>query len=215
MSGLAPIRLLCVDDHPMILEGLSAIISRQTDMELTATATSGEQAVVLFRQCRPDVTLIDLQLPGLSGLDTINTIRHEFPGAIIVVLTMFRGEEDIHRALAAGAATYLLKGVRSDELLRTVRQVHAGERPLPAHVAVVLAARDENAQVTLREVEVLKLVAKGYRNKEIAAALTISIETAKTHVKSILAKLKVNDRTAAVQVAQQRGLIHLREPAAD
>jgi DNA-binding NarL/FixJ family response regulator len=210
--GAQRIRVLCVDDHPMILEGLAAIIGKQADIELSATATSGEQALEVFRRCQPDVTLMDLQLPGLSGLDTITTIRRESPQARIIVLTMFQGEEDIYRALKAGAATYLLKGVPSDELLQTVRRVHAGERPLPASVALLLAARDGNMLLTVREVEVLELVANGFRNKEIAGALRISIETAKTHVKSILGKLKVNDRTAAVQVALQRGLIHLREP---
>lgn len=209
MSDTGRIRVMCVDDHPMILEGIAAIIGKQTDMEISALATSGEQAVVLFQQYRPDVTLMDLLMPGLGGLEAITAIRREYPEAKIVVLTMFQGEEDIHRALRAGAATYLLKGIRADELLRTIRQVHAGERLLPAPVASLLAARESQALLTRREVDVLKLVARGLRNKEIAADLCISIETTKTHVKSILAKLRVNDRTAAVQVAQQRGVIHL------
>ena len=211
MTSTAKIRILCVDDHPMILEGLSAIIAKQPDMELVGVTTSGDHALVLFRQCRPDITLLDLQLPGLTGLETIRCLRDEFPDARVIVLTMFRGEEDIHRALKAGAATYLLKGVRSDELLQTVREVSRGQRPLPAHLQQLLAAREENELLTVREVQILELVAHGLRNKEIAAALEISIETAKTHVKRILGKLKVNDRTAAVKVGLERGLIHLRD----
>lgn len=193
----------------MVLEGLTAIIQKQTDMEIAAVAVSGEQAVALFRQYRPDVTLMDLQLPGLSGLEALTAIRHEYPSARIIVLTIFQGEEDIYRALKAGAATYLLKDTRSDELLRIVREVHAGNRPLPS-LASVLAAREDQPLLTTREVEVLELVEKGLRNKEIAAALRITEETTKVHVKNILAKLHVSDRTAAVNVALQRGILPLR-----
>jgi DNA-binding NarL/FixJ family response regulator len=201
---------LCVDDHPMVLEGIASIIERQNDMEIAGVAASGEQAIATFLQANPDVTLMDLQLPGMSGLDAIMAIRAGNPAARVIVLTMFDGEEDIRRALHAGAVTYLLKDVRSDELLRTIREVHAGRRPIPASVASMMAAYEDHAALTGREVEVLQLVAEGQRNKEIAAALRITDETVKSHVKSILAKLQVGDRIAAVGVGLQRGVIRLR-----
>ena len=178
-------------------------------MELSAVATSGDQAVSLFRQHRPDVTLMDLQLPGLSGLEAITLICKDEPSAKIIVLTMFQGEEDIIRALKAGAATYVLKGVKSEDLLKTIRQVYSGQRPIPEPVASLLAEHIGQPLLTPREVEILKLIARGFRNKEIAGTLHLSEETIKTHVKNILAKLKVSDRTAAVNVALKRGAIHL------
>jgi DNA-binding NarL/FixJ family response regulator len=152
---------------------------------------------------------MDLQLPSMSGLRAIELIREESPAARIVVLTMFHGDEDIFRALQAGAATYVLKDARSEELLRIVRQVHGGERPLPDNVAALLAARSAHPVLTAREIEVLQLVALGLRNKEVGAELGVSNETIKVHVKNILAKLGVNDRTAAIKVARQRGIIHV------
>ena len=193
----------------MVLEGLATMVSRQPDMELVGVAASGTQALQLFRHLRPDVTLMDLQLPGLSGLEAIQAIQDQFPGSRIIVLTMFQGEEDIYRALEAGAATYVLKDVRSDELLRIIRQVNAGEQPLPADVAALLAARNTQELLTGREIQVLELLAQGQRNKEVAATLGITHETVKVHVKNILAKLGVNDRMAAVSLAMQRGILHI------
>jgi DNA-binding NarL/FixJ family response regulator len=203
------IRLLCVDDHRVVREGLSAMIGRQPDMEVVALAATGEQAVELYREHRPDVTLMDLQLPTMSGLDAIRAIRREDPSARIIVLTMYHGEEDIYRSLEAGAATYLLKDSISDDLTTMVREVHTGQRPIPPQIARVLAARATQAPLSAREVEVVQLIAQGLRNKEIATALHITEETAKVHVRRVFAKLDVNDRTAAVRVAVRRGIIHL------
>ena len=208
---IAPVRIrvMCVDDHPMILEGLAAMIKRQPDMDLVAIATSGERAVQQYETYSPDVTLMDLQLPTMSGLDAITRIRRSDPGARIIVLTMFHGDEDIYRAMKAGAVTYVLKDVRGDELLQIMRQVHAGARPLPLTVSTLLAARKTHSGLTPRELEVLELMARGRRNKEIGAKLGISVATIKVHVKNILAKLEVNDRTAAVSISLQKGIIHL------
>jgi two-component system NarL family response regulator len=204
------IRVLCVDDHPMVLEGLVAMIDRQPDMQVVGTAASGSQAIQLFRKHRPDVTLMDLRLPGVTGIEAITAIRSEFPESRIVVLTIFQGEEDIHRALKAGAATYVLKDVRSHELVRIMREVHEGRQPMPPSVAALLASREEREVLTERQVEVLHLLAKGLHNKAIAKALGITHETAKVHVKNILAKFGVSDRMAAVKIALQRGIIHVR-----
>ena len=209
MTALRKIRVLCVDDHPMIREGVSAMIKRQSDMELVGAAATGEQAVELFRDRAPDVTLMDLQLPSMSGLEAIRALRRADPEARVIVLTMFQGDEDIHRALQAGAATYLLKDVRSAELLSVIRQVHAGERPYPAAVRTLLAGRTGTSVLTSRENDVMLLIAKGLRNKEIAGQLNLSEETVKVHVKSILAKFGVQDRSAAIRVALQRGFVHL------
>jgi DNA-binding NarL/FixJ family response regulator len=209
MMPSKPIRVLCVDDHPMVLEGLVAVINGQSDMLLVGTASSGVEAVRLFREHRPDVTVMDLGLPVMSGREAICAIRHEWPNARIIVLTMFDGDEDIRRALGAGAVTYVLKDVRSGELLEIVRKVHAGMRPLPANIASLLETNADEG-LTTREIEVLGLIAKGMRNREIGSILGISNETTKVHVKNILAKLNVVDRTAAVNVGLQRGIIHLK-----
>jgi DNA-binding NarL/FixJ family response regulator len=203
------IRVLCVDDHPLVLEGLSCMIGRQPDMDLVGAASSGEQAINLFRRHRPNVTLMDLQLPAMSGLAAIRAIRSEFVDARIVVVTMFHGEEDIYRALESGAMTYVLKDVGSDELLRVVREVHAGARPIPNNVAALLATRNAQPLLTLRELEVMEHLGRGMKNRDIALALNITEETVKVHVKNILAKLNVNERGAAVSVAIRRGIIHL------
>jgi DNA-binding NarL/FixJ family response regulator len=203
------IRVLCVDDHRVVLDGLTLLIGRQPDMALVASACSGEEAVELFRAHRPDVTLMDLQLPTMSGLDTIRAIRSEDPDARIIVLTIYRGDEDIYRALHAGAVTYVLKNALSDELVDTVRSVHAGASPMAPDVGALLAVRDANPVLTPREVDVVHLIAKGMRNKEIAVTLGITRETAKVHVKHILAKLNVSDRAAVIAVAIRRGLLHL------
>ena len=208
-SETEQITVLCVDDHPLVLDGITQKINRQPDMTVVATASDGRQAVELFKRKRPDVTVMDLQLPGLSGLDAIQAIRSEDPNARIIVLTMYQGDEDIFRALKSGAATYLLKDTPSDELVRVVREVHRGASSLPPNVAQRLASRQIDEGLTSREMEVLRLTAAGMRNKEIAAALSISQETVQGHLKKILRKLEVNDRTAAVTVAIRRGIIRL------
>jgi two-component system, NarL family, response regulator len=205
----ARIRVLCVDDHRVMLDGLSLLISRQPDMEVIASATMGEDAVDLFTRHRPDVTLMDLQLPTMTGLEAIRAIRSLAPDAKIVVLTMYQGDEDIYRSLEAGAAAYVLKDALSDDLVTVIREVHHGSRPIPADVAQRLAARRAQPSLTPREVDVIQLIAQGLRNKEIGVALGISEWTAKVHVKNILAKLKVNDRAAVIQIALRRGIIHL------
>jgi DNA-binding NarL/FixJ family response regulator len=209
MPSLHSIRILCVDDHRIVREGLSLIIGRQSDMEVVGTAASGEEAVELFTRLKPDITLMDLNLRGMSGLDAIKAIRRSDPRARVVVLTMHNGEEYIHRALEAGAASYVLKDTLSDNLVDTIRDVHEGRRTLAPDVEARLAERAGNAHLTPREVQVVELISQGMRNKEIAAALGISFETAQVHVKNILAKLKVQDRTAAVSVAVRRGIIQL------
>lgn len=203
------IRVQCVEDHAVVREGICLKINLQPDMEVVATAATGEQAVALYSTVRPDVTLMDLQLPAMTGLAAIQAIRAIDPSARIVVLTMYQGEEDIHRALQAGAATYLLKGTLSDDLIRIVREVHAGERPIPPDVAATLASRIPGSALTERETEVVTLMATGMHNKEIAAQLNISNETVRNHAKNIFAKLQVPDRTAAVMDALRRGIIHL------
>lgn len=203
------IRILCVDDHSIVREGIALIINRQEDMEVVADAASGDEAVELFRRFEPDVTLMDLRLRGLSGTQAIEEIRRTNSGARIVVLTMFDGDEDIHRALRAGAATYLLKDTLSDDLIRVVREVHSGGRPVPPGVEARLAERSAHPTLTPREMDVIELVTQGLRNKEIGASLGISEGTVQVHVKSIFAKLGVNDRTAAVKIALRRGIVHI------
>jgi two-component system, NarL family, response regulator len=203
------IRILCVDDHRLVLAGIELMIGRQSDMQVVGSATTGEEAVSLFRQHKPDITLMDLQLPVMTGLEAIRAIRHMSPEARIIVLTMYHGDEDIHRALVAGASTYLLKDMLSDDLMRVIREVHAGQRALLPDVQSKLDERATRPSLTPREVQVTELIGRGLRNKEIAAELHISEETVQVHVKSILTKLSVNDRTAAVNVAMRRGIIHL------
>jgi two-component system NarL family response regulator len=209
MSNPPSIRILCVDDHRIVREGLALIIGRQPDMVVVGSASSGEEAVELFTRFNPDITLMDLNLRGMSGLDAIKTIRRQDPRARLVVLTMHNGEEYIHRALEAGAASYVLKDTLSDNLVGTIRDVYEGRSTLAPDVEARLAERAGNAHLTPREVQVIELISQGMRNKEIAAALGISFETAQVHVKNILAKLKVQDRTAAVSVAVRRGIIQL------
>ena len=204
------IRVLCVDDHRIVREGIGLIIAREPDMQVVAAAATGEEAVALYAQHRPDITLMDLQLGAMSGLDAIQTIRSRDPKARIIVLTMYEADEHIYRALAAGAATYLLKDTLSDELIRIVREVHAGARPVPPQVQARLDARASQPVLTAREVQVMQLVAEGRRNKEIAAALGISEETVQVHLKNVFAKLHVSDRTAAVNVVLKRGIVELR-----
>jgi DNA-binding NarL/FixJ family response regulator len=205
----ARITVLCVDDHRIVREGLRMIINSEPDMVVIAAAATGGEAVALYRQHSPDITLMDLQLPDISGVEAIREIRASNPAARIVVLTMFKGDEDIHRAIAAGASTYLLKDTLSDDLPRIVREVHAGEQRLPPDVAARLQERAAQGTLTAREIEVMKLVAAGRRDKEIAVALSISTQTARVHMKNIFLKLGVSDRTEAMSVAIRRGIIHI------
>jgi two-component system NarL family response regulator len=209
MTGAPTIRVQCVDDHRIVREGLGLIINQQPDMHVVASASSGEEAVEMFRHHRPDVTLMDLRLRSMTGIEAIRAIRHEDPDARIVVLTMYDGDEDIHRALRAGAITYLLKDTLSDDLIRVIREVHAGHRPMGPGVEARLAERASHPTLTHREIQVMDLLAQGLRNKEIAASLGISEGTIQGHVKSIFSKLNVNDRTAAVRVALERGMVHI------
>jgi len=201
---------MCVEDHRIVREGIALIINQEADMEVVGSCASAEEAVSLYRACRPDVTLMDLRLGKMTGVEAIKAIRTESPNARIVVLTMYEGDEDIYRAHQAGATTYLLKDTLSSDLIRVVRQVHAGERPVMPMVEARLKERAASPTLTSREIEVLQLISEGMRNKEVGAALGISEETAHVHVRNILTKLKVNDRSAAVTVALRRGIIHLQ-----
>jgi DNA-binding NarL/FixJ family response regulator len=205
----APIRVLCIDDHRMVREGLVEILDKQADIEVVASGDTGEAAVRLYETFHPDVTLMDLQMPVMSGLEAIRRIHARDTHARIVVLTMYQGDEDIHRALAAGATTYVLKDMVAEELLRVIRAVHAGERPMHADVKAILDRRAGQSSLTSREVEVLELIAEGRRNKDIATLLGVSDETVHAHLKNIFLKLEVSDRTAAVHVALRRGIIHI------
>ena len=207
---MAPrIRILCVDDHRIVREGIALIISRQPDMRVVAFAATGDEAVQKFEQHRPDITLMDLRLGKTSGLDAITAIRRQHGDARIIVLTMYQGDEDIHQALKTGASTYLLKDALADDLIRVVREVHAGGHPIGEDVRARLDERATQPTLTPREVQVLKLVAIGHRNKEIAALLGLSDETVPVHLKNIFSKLGVNERTAAVNVALRRGIVHI------
>jgi two-component system NarL family response regulator len=203
------IRILIADDHFVVRMGLAALINSQPDMEVVAEAGNGRQAIDLFREHQPDVILMDLRMPVMPGLDATRSIMSEFPDARIVVLTTYDGDEDIYRALQAGAKAYLLKDVLGDGLLAAIREVHAGRRHLPSNVAARLAGRLPLSTLTSRELEVLELIAKGMTNRDIAAALGISNGTVKIHVNNILSKLGVSDRTQATATALQRGIVHL------
>jgi DNA-binding NarL/FixJ family response regulator len=203
------ITVLCVDDHRIVREGLRMVINSEPDMTVIDAAATGGEAVARYRQHAPDITLMDLQLPDMGGVDAIRAIRRLDAGARIIVLTMYKGDEDIHRAIAAGASTYLLKDALADDLPRIVREVHAGRETLPPDVQAQLQERAAHPTLTSREVEVMRLVATGRRDKEIAVALSISTQTARVHMKNIYAKLGVSDRTEAMSVAIRRGIIHI------
>jgi DNA-binding NarL/FixJ family response regulator len=206
---MPPIRVLCIDDHPLLREGVARKIERQPDMVVVDTAGTGQEAVMLYLRHRPDIVLMDLQLPGMGGLQAIEAIRREDADAKIIVLTISGGDEDIFRAIRAGAASYLLKSSLSQDLIATIRRVVDGERPMPPEVAERLAAREGQSGLSTREIEILELIAKGLRNKEIASALGIGQETVQTHIKRLFVKLHVSDRTAAVTVALSRGIVHM------
>jgi DNA-binding NarL/FixJ family response regulator len=203
------IRILVVDDHTVVRQGLVALLSTVPDLTVVAEAADGEAAVEAHRKYKPDVTLMDLRLPKVGGADAISLIRQESPGARIIVLTTFDGDEDIFRALQAGAKGYLLKGTDADELTAAIRSVYAGKSKIPAFVAEKLAERMGGPALTTRELEVLKRIVAGRSNKEIASDLHISEATVKTHINSLLSKLNVSDRTQAATTALQRGIVHL------
>lgn len=203
------IRILIVENHAVVRQGLVALLKTAPEFSVVAEAADGPEAVALFREHQPDVTLMDLRLQKMNGVEAIVKIRDEFPQARIVVLTTFDGDEDIYRALAAGARGYLLKGMTGDELMDAIRAVHAGKSRIPAPVAERLAERMNGPALTARETDVLRLIVGGNSNKEIAAVLSISEATVKTHINSLLSKLGVTDRTQAATTALQRGIVHL------
>jgi DNA-binding NarL/FixJ family response regulator len=203
----APIRILVAEDHLVARAGVTAIVSMQTDMTVVAEAANGQQAVELYRKHRPDVALLDMRMPVMSGVEAAREIRSEFPHARLIALTTYGGDEDIRRALAAGVQAYLTKDVLHDELLKAIRAVHAGQSYLPASVA--LATQMPRPDLSAREVQVLELIVRGLANKQIAYSLNIAEHTVKNHVKNILSKLGVQDRTQAATAAIQRGIVHL------
>lgn len=205
-----PIRIVIVDDHPAIKNGLIATLEPELDMQVVGTAATSSEAVKIWREHRPDITLMDLSLKGGGdGIEAIRQIRKEFSAAKIIVFSALTGDEDVYQALQAGAVTFLTKETPDEELVETIRDVHAGGRPVPPDIARKLADRITQPSLSAREVEVLSLVAKGLRNKEIGGALSISEDTVQGHMKHILSKLGVNDRTRATVVAAQRGIIRL------
>jgi DNA-binding NarL/FixJ family response regulator len=209
MTTIDPIRILVVDDHHIVRQGLVALLNTIPGMKVVAQASHGRQAVELHREHRPDITLMDLRLPELDGVSAIAQIRQECPSARIIVLTTFDGDEDIFRALQAGAKGYLLKGMDAEELTDAIRSVHAGKTRIPAVVAERLAERMSGSALTSREIDVLRLIVKGRSNRDIGEELHISEATVKTHINNLLSKLGVSDRTQAATTALQRGLVHL------
>ena len=203
------IRILTADDHALLREGIASLVELEPDMELVAQAATGREAIEQFRRHRPDVTLMDLQMPDISGIEAIIAIRGEFPDARIVVLTTYGGDVQVVRALKAGARGYLLKGNVHTDLLETIRAVHAGGKRIPPEVAAELAMHTTEDQLTERELDILRLIAKGNANKEIGAQLSIREDTVKSHVGNILEKLGANDRTHAVTIGLKRGIIEL------
>jgi DNA-binding NarL/FixJ family response regulator len=209
MNEPTRIRVLSVDDHPLLHEGLATVLGHQPDMLLVAAAASGCEAIRRFREHQPDVTLMDLRLPDMSGIDALIAIRTDFPDARIIMLTTFEGDVDIQRALAAGASGYLLKSMPPGDLVEAIRHVHAGKKRIPPGVAAQLAEHFGDETLTRRELEVLQQLASGSRNREIADRLGITEETVKVHVKHVMEKLGAKDRTAAVAIAIRRGIIQL------
>ncbi|MFL5308819.1 MAG: response regulator [Myxococcales bacterium] len=209
MAEQDPIRVLCVDDHPLLREGIAALVKSQRDMKLVAQVGSGREGLLSFREQRPDVTLMDLRLPDMSGIDAMVAIRSEFPEARIIVLTTFEGDVEMQRALQAGARGYMLKSMPPQDLIEGIREVHAGKKRIPPEVGSQLAEHVGDESLTAREVEVLQQIAAGNRNQDIAQRLFISEETVKVHVKHIMEKLGARDRTQAVAIGIRRGMIQL------
>jgi two-component system, NarL family, response regulator len=205
-----PIRILVAEDHLVARVGVSTIVNMQADMTVIAEASNGQQAVEMYRKHLPDVALLDMRMPIMSGVEAATAIRAEFPHARMIALTTYGGDEDIRRALAAGVQSYLTKDVLHDELLKAIRAVHAGQTYLPSGVAAALAAQMPRPDLSAREVQVLELIVRGLANKQIAYSLNIAEHTVKNHVKNILSKLGVQDRTQAATAAIQRGIVHLQ-----
>ena len=203
------IRVLSVDDHPILREGIASLFENHTDMELVAEASNGREALEQFRRHRPDITLMDLQMPEMSGIDVMSAIRREFPDARIIVLTTHAGDVQISRAMKAGARGFLLKGLLRRELLDTIRAVHAGQKRMSSEVAAEIAEHATDEALTPREVDVLRLVGSGNTNREIGTLLSLTEETVKSHIRNILAKLEAKDRTQAVAIGVKRGIIDL------
>jgi len=209
MSAVKTIRVLSADDHPLLREGIATLINSQPDMKLIAEAANGQEAIHQFNQHRPDVTLMDLRLPDISGIDAVIAIRSEHPEARIIMLTTFEGDVEIQRALEAGARGYLLKSMPPKDMVEAIRQVHAGKKRIPAEIASHLAEHMGDEALTEREIEVLRAIAEGNRNRDIANQLFISEETVKVHIKHIMEKLNASDRTQAVAIGVRRGIIAL------
>jgi len=209
MNAVGAIRILTVDDHPVLREGIAAVLASEQDMILVAEASNGREAVEQFRTHHPDVTLMDVQMPEVNGIDAIVKIREEFPDARIIVLTTYTGDAQAARAFKAGAYGYLLKNMVRKELIDTIRTVHAGKKRIPPEIAIEMAQHHSDDALTLREIEVLREVAAGNANKMVAQRLNISEETVKAHMRSILSKLGANDRTHAVTIAVKRGIIEI------